>query len=166
MRKFNFLIDWSRFIDDYLPPLRRRRRFKEWMTAVLSQLRELNREFADLAAQIRYDMQFDGTVISLETLLNEAFGTTEIFISSAQIITKKVYLYTEPENMPLVIYTEAEYDADPNLPRVYLHTETEYQTNNSFIVNVPVSLVFDENRMRALLDKYRAAGKTYTIVKY
>lgn len=163
---FNFLIDWKRFINDFLPPLKRRQRFKDWMDAMLSQARELNKQFAELAAQIRYDMQFDGTVISLETLLNEAFATTGIYISDANANSKKVYIYTEPENMPLVVYTMAEYEADPNLPRIYLHTYGEYQAGNSFVVNVPVSLVFDENRMRALIDKYRAAGKTYTIVKY
>jgi hypothetical protein len=38
--------------------------------------------------------------------------------------------------------------------------------NTSFIVMVPVALVFDTNRMKALINKYKLAGKSYTIQTY
>lgn len=165
MNRFNFRIDWNRFINDFIPPLKRRQRLKDLLAALLSQVKLINLQFADLVSELRYNMQFDGTVISLETLLNETFGTNGIFITDGMHV-KRTYIFTGEENQDGHVFTEGEYSNDASLEQVYLYTEAEMHSAYSFIVNVSGTLTFDENRMRALLDKYRAAGKLYTIVKY
>ncbi len=48
----------------------------------------------------------------------------------------------------------------------YWRTRSEYLIQFNFIVNVPTSLVYDLNAMKALLDFYRLAGCRYKIVTF
>lgn len=51
-------------------------------------------------------------------------------------------------------------------PRLFLKNQEEGQSTNDFIIWVPVSLVYDESELRALVAIYKLAGKTYTIQTY
>lgn len=48
----------------------------------------------------------------------------------------------------------------------YFKNLTEYASSYDFIVMIPVGVVFDIDKMRALINYYKAAGKRYTIQTY
>lgn len=50
--------------------------------------------------------------------------------------------------------------------RLYLRNKIEGNAVYDFIIWVPVGVVFGEAQMRALVDLYKLAGKTYTIQTY
>jgi hypothetical protein len=50
--------------------------------------------------------------------------------------------------------------------KVFLKNKTEYQTQYDFIVMVPISVTFDINEMKALINYYKLAGKRYIIQTY
>jgi hypothetical protein len=49
---------------------------------------------------------------------------------------------------------------------LYLRQKSEFLTNFNFIVWVPVAVTFSTNEMKALINKYKIAGKTYLIKTY
>lgn len=52
-------------------------------------------------------------------------------------------------------------------PRRYLYNKTEYYGGgDSFIVFVPAGVIFDTSEMKALINRYKLAGKTYSIQTY
>lgn len=51
-------------------------------------------------------------------------------------------------------------------PRLFLKNLGEGNALSDFIVRVPATLLFDLHEMRALIDLYKLAGKTYTIQTY
>lgn len=48
----------------------------------------------------------------------------------------------------------------------FFKKKSEYNMSGGFVVNIPTSLVFDELRLRALVDYYRLASRLYIIVLY
>lgn len=48
----------------------------------------------------------------------------------------------------------------------FIYYRSEFSIQYDFIVNVPITILFDNKAMRALIDFYRLAGKRYKIITY
>ncbi len=48
----------------------------------------------------------------------------------------------------------------------FFRKKVEYNISGGFNVNIPIGLVYDDARMRALIDYYRLASRLYVIVSY
>jgi hypothetical protein len=98
-------------------------------------------------------------VVFLEKLLNDRYDISNrrIRITDA-LVYSSLYLYQEEENKPVFFYAEAE--SAPAF--VFTEEEVGLQTVD-FYVLVPSVITFNENELRALLDAYKLAGKTYKI---
>ena len=109
-----------------------------------------------------YKMQHNSQVINLEKMLNEYFqvvgydhqdheNTKTVFISDAEQ-AERYYLYQPDEEQPLYIGL--------------IYVGGIVNVNYRFIVNIPNSYVFVEQKLRAEIDYYKLAGKKYIIQTY
>jgi len=74
------------------------------------------------------------------------------------------FLYYDVENQPAPYHLY--YDSENAPQEVYWYFDSEYENNYDFIVWIPVALTFDESELRAFIDIYVLAGKTYNIQTY
>lgn len=137
---------------------------KSWLYSLIQPLIELYAIFSSYRIQALYTLSFTGQVIYLEKLLNDTFnnGGTEIFIEDGILKIAPFLFNTAEDADPFYVFNTAE----TNEANLYLYNTAEYTGNLDFIVKVPTALVFDENQMKSLINKYKLAGKNYTIQTY
>jgi hypothetical protein len=108
-------------------------------------------------------LSFSSQVISLEYALNDRFnpGNDEIYILD-YLQFSDLYLYNKVEDRnDKYFFNKAEAKQ-----YYYLRNKTEYSGDFDFVVMVPTWLTYDINEMRSLINRYKLAGKRYTIVNY
>ena len=108
-----------------------------------------------------YKLNITSQVFSLEKMLNDRYDNIDrrIFIDDGQIFAP-TYEYLKAEGRTAYMYTKAEG-----------HTPAQYDLlkgevtgfHYNFIVWVPVSITFNINEMKGLLDENKLAGKIYSI---
>lgn len=109
----------------------------------------------------RYELIFNGQVIYLEHLLNDQFDDVNrgIYISDAPQQIDQVILFNKNENNEkTIIYNQSE-----GQPPVIIYNRAETFTWSGFIVNIPTSVNYNEDRLRAYLNKYKLASKNYSL---
>lgn len=113
-----------------------------------------------------YTMQHDGRKINLEKVLNDYFQVPG-YNPSDHDNTKTVYIENIPQPGDVFIYQPQEEQPvflEPN--EVFLKQENESLTEFSFTVFIPDTYDYNEQTVRALIDKYRYIGKLYNIQNY
>lgn len=135
---------------------------KSWLYSLIQPIIELYAIFSSYRIQALYMLSFTGQVIYLEKLLNDTFnnGGTGIFIEDGGKIAP--FIFNTEENEPDLFI----YNTEENEPDFFIYNTEEYPGNVDFIVKVPTALVFDDNHMKSLINKYKLAGKNYTIQTY
>lgn len=150
----------------YLIPLSvRKGRMVDWMGAALKPLQTLNGTFVAKASAIRYDLRFNGQVMYLERRLNDQYDPTNraIYIddpSGAYVFS--FYVFNMIESQPTATVWNIS-EAKP--PQQYLRNLVELIVGfGDFVVFVPTAINTSNNQigMRAIINKYRAAGKQYS----
>ena len=143
-----------------LPFRLRREAVLAFLYATLSPLETLHGIFIRSRRQNLYRLLITPQVCYLEKMLNDRYDATlrRIYISDFFRLPD-VNIFLEDELKPLYIFQD--YEAMP----VYLGTIAEREAvETDFVVNVPYTVPYNENEMRALLDSYKLAGKRYEIV--
>lgn len=111
--------------------------------------------------QIMYKMQHTCQVIYLEKMLNEYF-VVAAYDSQNHEATKVVFIDDAPKPPTKYIYLNQEIP-----PKEYLYLRTQYLTGDTdhidFIIHIPSSFVFVEDKLKAIIDYYKLAGKKYKI---
>lgn len=161
-----FSVNFKNIIDQNLPPKTGTDTpiTKAWLYSLIQPIIELYAIFSSYRIQALYTLSFTGQVIYLEKLLNDTFnnGGTEIFIEDGILKIAPFLFNTAEDADPFYVFNTAE-TSEANL---YLYNTAEYTGNLDFIVKVPTALVFDDNHMKSLINKYKLAGKNYTIQTY
>lgn len=106
-----------------------------------------------------YRLKITPQVVYLEKLLNDRYdiGQRRIVIDDT-ITHDALYIYQKEEAKPLSIFLKSE-----NKP-VFLYRSEETDLNPvDFTISVPMDIQFQEAELRALVDSYKLAGKTYLI---
>lgn len=159
-----FSVNFKNIIDQNLPPKTGTDTpiTKAWLYSLIQPIIELYAIFSSYRIQALYTLSFTGQVIYLEKLLNDTFnnGGTEIFIEDGGKIAP--FIFNTEENEPDLFI----YNTEENEPDFFIYNTEEYPGNIDFIVKVPTALVFDDNHMKSLINKYKLAGKNYTIQTY
>lgn len=132
---------------------------KDYLTAAVKPLTEVWEDFIQFRDDIDYDLKFNGQVIYLEHVLNDQFDPVDrlIEITDAANVDYE-FVFTNAESVPLYVYTSGETSPD----QVYLRTDNELISQSQFVVNIPNTGI-DQNALKALIDKYRLASKSYII---
>lgn len=131
----------------------------------------LDGDFNSFMNDARRRAKFTGQVIYLEKMLNDDFnagGQDPIFIQDTANI-EYTYLANASEGYPPSYFA----NTAENAP-VYLCNASEYGVGNTFIVMVPTllfaTLQLNNNdgldKMKAQVNYYKIAGKTFTIEPY
>lgn len=142
---------------------------KAWIKCLLKPLVWLyDKYMANRAANLYY-LAHNSQVCYMEAALNDLFDNEDrrIYVGDGpQQSALYIYLASEEKEVYLPLTSElpvTEYEAP-----VYLYTEGEtMEFSDQFIVYYPDGLVFDLDRMKALINKYRLPSKNrYSIEAY
>lgn len=157
-------VDFYKLIQLLLPTFLRKQKQTVLLNIFIKPLDNLYKETL-------YKMQHNCTVMSLEKVLNEYFQTPGYEATNHEL-TKKVkiidekyepdnYIYLEKEFRPSVDHDNADLWLD--VDDIYLENEIEYF---HFVVLIPSTYVFVTEKVRAIIDYYKLAGKKYRIELY
>ncbi len=130
-----------------------------FITAATKPLRDVYNDLLILRTQVDYDLKFNGQVIYLEHILNDLFDDVnrDIYISDVANVDF-LYIYTDPETVtPPYVYNDGETFND-----LYVETDAETLSSNQFIINIPATGI-NQIELKAVVDKYKLAGKNYVI---
>lgn len=150
-------IDFDTLIESRLPHCLRDDEKKAFIKSIIKSVEKI---YSDTL----YKMQHNGQVIYMEKVLNEWFNVPG-YDPQNHHQTKTVYIDDAPKPPTKYIYLTEEIP-----PNNYLYLGTQYLTGETewldFIVYVPQDYIFEEIKLRDLIDYYREAGKKYTIQLY
>ena len=134
------------------------------MFSFIKPLSLLNISFNSWKDSIDYDLQFNGQTMNLQHVLNDIFDSSSraIYIEDTSSIVHQYVANKSEGSVELYLANKSETTA----PIVYLNNKVEQVAFIHFKVRVPSALVFSNLEMRALVDKYKQAGKIYTIETY
>ncbi len=152
-----------------LPVRLRKARTKAWLGCLLSPVKWLHNQFRANRLSTLYYLAHNGQIAYLEAALNDVFdpATRGIYITDG-LYEDPLFTYLDPEARPVWLGLVAETGtAGYPVPQA-LYTDAETSLlGNSFIVRVPVTIPFDHDRMKALIERYRLAGRNiYGIETY
>lgn len=161
-------LNFYQFILQLLPPFLRDGNFHRLLDIFAYELKNVQMYISD-------NEVYTGQISSLEHLLNLKFNLNydinirDTLISNTEIIyideesIEPFYLWNENENFIPFVYFHNELEL---FPPIYWYNSMESIYEGSFIVYVPNWLIYDENYLRAIINKFKIAGKKYLIKSY
>jgi len=153
--------DWKKLTRWLVPVVLRQPKLLAFVTACTSGLKYVHSRFLNYKYSTEYDLTITPQVCYLEKALNDRFDYDQRRI--------KVILGIYYPPLPLFIKDEAKQSVvgqkvESRKLLLFRKNETA-QFTSDFIVTVPRYLVFDQNEMNALVNKYCLAGKIFSINK-
>lgn len=131
-----------------------------WVYVMSKPLETLKNTFMAKRERDLYLLSHNSQVRNLEKLLETEFDTTGIFISDPTGI-ENTFLYNRGEGQePVYVYNDAE--SQP----VHVYNRSEFYPAISFIIWLPSEAVVDLNRLKALVNMFKLAGKSYEVRTY
>jgi hypothetical protein len=157
-----FEINFKKLIQIIVPYFLFKEKLRDYLFAATKGLETVHGFFKTFRIKSIKDLQFTGQLVYLEHILNDDFdnGVRGIYIINVNV-NQFNFVYRKIENKPVYLSRKSE-GATP----FYLSRRAEYGFIVDFIVNVPIAVVFDSNQMKALINKYKLAGKRYKIETY
>lgn len=152
-------INFSKLVKWRVPAPIRKVFLLTWLGVLVTPIAKLHQLFLMFRKAKLYQLKITPQVCYLEMMLNDAFDFTlrririvdAIWFPATYIFQeaelKSVPLFTDAENMPVIIYTDSE----------------SGNFKDDFIVLVPVGLIFNEEEMKGKINSYKLAGTKYTI---
>ena len=172
-----FDIDYSSAgLPKYLSPVSLRNSMMlSWLGVLVCPVTYLYGLFSQNRWNNIYWLSHGGQVCYLEAVLNDMFDMVGrgIYIADGPYVDPD-FIYEVVENKPLFIDLVSEIGTsvipDPDPLPLYTTMET-YWSGVQFVINVPVAVAtsagYDLHRLKALVNKYRLAGKNnYSVVTY
>lgn len=164
-----FDVNFEMLYVQLLPVRLRKERMKAWVKSCTYPVVYLYHLFMAWRNNNLYYLAHNSQVVYLEAVLNDTFDSTLKRIRVVDGAFKDpLYAYHIPEAKEIWLGKAGEASATGMPVPQSLYTEEE-TTNmgNAFVVRVPVTVSFDVNRMRALINTYRIAGRSiYQIVVF
>lgn len=152
-----YKIDWDRLLLLLLPTFLRKPVLFGYIKALVSPIASLHYQWELFRDDNLNTLSYNGQRCYLRKVLNDKCDNDErrIYISNTAQIEQD-YLFTKAENLDVYLGT------------MFLDTEFNYAgTTVDFLIYVPQVLKqFNENKIIALLEFYKLAGKSYNIVYY
>jgi hypothetical protein len=154
-----FQIEYKKLAKQLLPVRLRNAITLAYSGAFIWYLQWIYNAFKTNRAANLYRLKITPQVVYLEKLLNDRYDIALRRITIDDTITHDaLYIYQRDEAKPLPIYLKSE-----NKP-VYLYRAEETDLNPvDFTISIPSDIAFQEAELRAMVDSYKLAGKTYII---
>jgi hypothetical protein len=157
-----FNVNFKILINTYLKGRWRNSVMLAWLGVLVSPVVYVYGLFIAYMAVVLYELSINGQVCLMEKALNDTFDTVlrRIYIADP-IYDDPIWLYLDDEEKPVWLYLDSE---DKPL-WLYLDSEVYADGGVQFVVYVPAGLVYDTNRMKALINKYRLVSKTNYVIQ-
>ena len=154
-------MNFKTLINTYLKVRWRNSVMLAWLNVLVSPVVYIYGLFTTYMAGVIYGLNITSQVCFMEKALNDTFDTVarRIYISDP-VYDDPVYLYLDDEEKPVWLYLDSE--ARPLW--LYLDSEVYADGGVQFVVYVPAGLVYDTNRMKALINKYRLVSKNNYVI--
>jgi len=166
-----FQFDIPTFVRRLTPPLLRKSRQLAWIKALLQPVDYVIDQLNDYVTDVSYRVRLNSQVLILEMALNDEFDDSlrRIYITtSTGFYDREIYTYYTDEGQPDTFLKNT--SEAPIASEIYLYSTQEQQdyvvATAFFTVHVPNSLTSVEDRLKSLINRYKLAGKTYTINYY
>jgi hypothetical protein len=158
-----FNIDFRHIAYNLTPFFKRRPAFIAWIYSLVRPLKESNNSFVSFANNIEYNLTFTSETNVLERFLNDQFDPVSrgIFITNINEVDFQFFFNKSEGKARTFIFNKSEGE-----PPFYVYNKSELLQSVNFIINVPVSVVFDSAIMRERVQFYNQAGKNFTIITY
>jgi hypothetical protein len=162
-------VDYNAKVWQSLPVWLRQTAVYAWLKVVVSPVVTISGAFNVNRLANEYEVAHNGQVCRLEGVLNDVFDATGrgIYIEDPAYVDA-LYIYRTDEEKPMWLGVTGETIPGMDNPR-WAYTVAEEYTGGGlqFVVKVPVALVYDADRMKAVINKYRLVSKkNYSIVTY
>jgi hypothetical protein len=144
---YNFDFNFNEFVADQIQPHKRKPKRLAYLYWLLSGLNSIYIRFKQHVNDTRFTLSIDGSKLSIEYMLDELTGVPGHKIIPA-IRLERIYLFL-PEEGAEPVYSG------------YLFTPEELNSDANFIVQTPT--VNRNDYIRALVERYKFAGLTFTI---
>jgi hypothetical protein len=157
-------IDYNILIKNILPISLRKAKLEAFIKCLIAPLKFLYLNYKDYRISVNKRVEYTGQVIYLEKLLRDSYNEQGISIIDNSNIEYSYLANKLESNKRAVIYNKLE-----NETKYYLKNMDELTTQIHFLVEIPITLynnlgMTGRNKMRALIDMYRLAGKKYLII--
>jgi hypothetical protein len=155
-----YYFNWRKLIRWLTPQPLRKPRLLAFLRAFVSGVQHVHTLFINFKIATEYTLTITPQVVYLEKMLNDRFDFLErrIYITDG-ISYEPLWLALKDENKPKWLSLKSE--GKPIwLP---LKSEASFFASD-FTIVVPPDVVYNENELRARVDKYKLAGKQYNIV--
>ena len=146
--------------------------WRVWLATLLTPLQTLHSVFLVYARQARKEASYNSQTAVFEFLLNERFNNslTGIFIDNVffNLTIAQEYRFYISESSFGYPSNYWKFLNEGNTQSYSVFQNELFSFGATFIVNVPIALqnIIDENELKAVIDRYRLADKTYSINYY
>lgn len=155
-----FLFDFRVIIEWLLPVENRQPLFIAWIYDMLAYIRSLHADFITWGSEKIDDVSWSNDTISLENHLILLFGEGIQVINNLRLALP-TFLYDTHDSR-----NQLSYDSSSPSNKFIYESGVYDDTVKSFTVFVPDDLVFDEVKMRAIINKYLFVSANYNIETY
>ncbi len=162
-------IDIAKVIRHHTPVRLRKTMRLAWLGVLLYGVQRLYDLFMIFRSDRLYRLTHNSQVCYMEAVLNDLFDSVDrrIYIDDGVFIDPE-WLYLTTEERPIWLAVDAADVGTVYDSPTYLYTTDEtIDRAPMFVVKYPLGLLFDEAKMRALIDRYRLPSRrVYTIESY
>lgn len=154
------LINWNKFISDWLPVRLRTDSVLAMFSTLINGAVYVYDQLTIYDADVRYKLAHTSQVCSIEGVLNDTFDPIErrIYLQDAggSIVT---ILNRDTDEPPYIVLDKDAYTA------LVIHKDSSYDGGTyDFVVVTPYTLTeADKYRLKAMVNFYKLAGKRYDI---
>lgn len=158
-----FDIEFPELVRQLLPVRLRQGKMLRWLQCLIAPTLELYLNFTLNRNANIYVLKHSSQIAYMQAVLNDAYDPIlrRIYINDG-LYTDSLFVFLIDENEPLWLGMQSEIGSTLYQNPNWLFTRAEtLEPSYCFVVNVPIGLVYDEVRLRALVDKYRLPSKNY-----
>ena len=103
-----------------------------------------------------YEISITPQVCSIERMLNDEYDREHIrkYLSEPSRLTTN-FFYRETDNKDWYLVNGK-----------YITDDTRFNYPYDFIINIPLDIIIEKERLTALVNKYKLLGKTYRIIRH
>jgi len=152
-------IDFSKLVIWFTPESWRTKRLNVWMQAMASTWNDLYNRFMVYRMGVKYRLKITPQVCFLERALNDRYDVVE----------RRIRIIDAPEFLPLVLFRKSEnkklvlHRKSEDIHQV-LYTKSETaQFSVDFIVQIPITVAFDMDELKAFLTGLKLVTKTFKV---
>lgn len=131
-----------------------------FLRSLVEPMQQIHGYFLLFREEQLYELAINGQVINLERVLNDTFDPMDrrIYITDGEYFEPPIF-YEEYKDLPVVFNAEA----NSVNPIFWNETNIENRVSVNFYVWIPSDILFDINRLKASVTKYKIFGRTFEI---